>query len=257
MERMKSDWRYEATEIKRLYRCSTALAYEDSGSSPSVLVLIHGWGCDSSTLSRQRRFFEQTHRVVSIELRGHGQSDAPDQEYTVESYADDVVWVLDQLGVESAALLGHSMGGAIALEVGYRFPERVRAAVLIDTAFEAPQETQKKLAPLLPGLEGAEYEQTYRQIMAALSVNSDLTELRPLLLSLPCAPQHVLLSALHGHMVQHAFAIALGSFCRPLAYIATACPLTDVPLLKRLAPHNEYGQAVGVGHFAPWMQQSR
>lgn len=239
--------------MKSLIRNSVTLAYEDNEACRPVLVLLHGWGCDHSTLSRQRSHFEGTHRVINVDLLGHGQSDKPDQEYTVAGYADDVVWMLDCLGIERASFLGHSMGGAITLEVGFQHPERVSAAVLIDTAFQAPAAVERRLAPLLPGLQEPEYAQAYRNIMEALSLDSDLSELAPVLSTLPRAPQHVLLSALHGHMVQHAFAIAAESFHRPLAYIAASTSLADLTQLRHLVPHIDCGQVVGAGHFAPWI----
>jgi pimeloyl-ACP methyl ester carboxylesterase len=53
------------------------LAYEDSGTDLPPLVLVHGCGCDHSSLASQAAFFGNSHRVVSVDLRGHGESDAP------------------------------------------------------------------------------------------------------------------------------------------------------------------------------------
>ena len=62
-------------------------------------------------------YFGRTHRVVAVDLRGHGASDKPMQEYTVAGFADDLAWLCDQLGVVKPVVVGHSMGGNVAFEL--------------------------------------------------------------------------------------------------------------------------------------------
>ena len=145
------------------------------------------------------------------------------------------------------------MGGAVALETAYRYPELVSAACLIDTAFQAPLERQEILAPLLPDLQGNDYENAYRKIMVALSLTSDREELESVLSTLPRAPQHVLLSALQEHMERHDFAKAAACCSVPVAYIGASVPLANVDQLKQLIPDIKIGQTLGSGHFSPWL----
>jgi pimeloyl-ACP methyl ester carboxylesterase len=74
------------------------------------------------------------YRVVAFDNRGFGFSDKPAHGYTNAAYARLVVALLDSLGISSAVLVGHSMGGAIATEVALAYPERVRGMVLVDAA---------------------------------------------------------------------------------------------------------------------------
>ena len=77
---------------------------------------------------------EQRGRVICFDQRGHGESGAPDGPYTREDLAADVVGVLDQLGVERAILVGHSMGGIVSMATALAHPERVAGLVLLGTA---------------------------------------------------------------------------------------------------------------------------
>ena len=78
------------------------------------------------------------YRLVLFDNRGAGQSDAPDIPYTMEMMADDLTGLLDIIGIDSANIWGHSMGGMIAQEFTLRYPERVRTLVLVSTYCGGP-----------------------------------------------------------------------------------------------------------------------
>jgi pimeloyl-ACP methyl ester carboxylesterase len=78
-----------------------------------------------------------------MDLRGHGESDAPSERYTVRLFADDLASTCTQLGIMSPVVIGHSLGGLVALDFATAYPSQVGAAVLIDS-------------PLLPGGDRAE-----------------------------------------------------------------------------------------------------
>ena len=113
-------------------RDGITLYYEVSGSGTAI-VLIHGFLCDGSLFTHQTAALERTHRVINIDLRGHGRSGPSESPYTIYDLVDDVVAVLDTEGVASAVWMGLSMGGFISLRAALNRPERVRALVLIDT----------------------------------------------------------------------------------------------------------------------------
>src|SRR6266576_1181932 len=96
-----------------LTRGGVKLAYEASGTGPPM-VFVHGWCCDRSHFAPQMAHFSRTHRCIALDLRGHGESDAPEQEYSIAGFADDIAWACDQLAVEKPVIVGHSMGGAAA-----------------------------------------------------------------------------------------------------------------------------------------------
>ena len=92
---------------------------------PPSLVLLMGWGGDHTAWAFQVPAFAAEFDVIALDNRGAGQSDAPDARYTIPGMADDVVGLLDQLGVRNAHICGASMGGMIAQELALRYPERV------------------------------------------------------------------------------------------------------------------------------------
>jgi pimeloyl-ACP methyl ester carboxylesterase len=109
------------------------LAYETYGGGDRVLVLLHGLLMDAQ-LNRgvARVLATRGHRVVLLDLLGHGRSDKPQHaaEYRVDVYTDQVVALLDHLGVERAVVGGLSLGANVSLQVAARHPERVQGLVI-------------------------------------------------------------------------------------------------------------------------------
>src|SRR3954462_4739978 len=105
--------------------------YEVQGEG-SPLVLLHG-GMLSIDLNFADLIPELVgrHRVIGVELQGHGRTADIDREITPAALAGDVVALLDHLGIDRAHVLGHSMGGAVAMELAVSWPDRVRSVVPI------------------------------------------------------------------------------------------------------------------------------
>jgi pimeloyl-ACP methyl ester carboxylesterase len=122
-------------ETQRLAVNGVNLAVEVRGDGPAVLF-IHGYPFDHTIWTHQVAALEGWCRIAP-DLRGMGQSDAPDLGYSMETYAADLANLLDLLGAREVVLVGLSMGGYIAFEFLRRWRERVRALVLVDTRAEA------------------------------------------------------------------------------------------------------------------------
>ena len=110
------------------------LYYETYGSG-APLVLLHG-GMLTIDLNFATLIptLAQTHTVIGVEMQGHGRTANIDREITYPNLASDVVALLDHLGIERAAVLGHSMGGGVALEMAVSHPDRVSAIVPISAS---------------------------------------------------------------------------------------------------------------------------
>ncbi len=98
------------------------------------ILLVHGAGSNGHTFHRQVEALGEKHSPVALDLPGHGRSSGVEGLMSVADYADFIAALLDTLRIKSTVVLGHSMGGAIAMELALRFPERVDALVLSSTA---------------------------------------------------------------------------------------------------------------------------
>ena len=112
-----------------------ALEVVEQGSGPA-LVLVHGFGGAKEDFSDQVDDLARDHRVVTLDLRGHGESDGPEEtdRYSLDRFAADLGNVLDALDIGSCRLLGHSMGGMVVRRFVLGSPRRVDALVLMDTS---------------------------------------------------------------------------------------------------------------------------
>lgn len=128
--------------IDRMTVNGVSLAIETRGSGLPI-VFIHGFPLDR-TVWRHQLDTLTGFRRIAFDLRGMGQSDAPDLGYSMATYADDLVALLDALGEERVVLCGLSMGGYIAFEFLRRFRPRVRGLVLMDTRPEADSAEGRK-----------------------------------------------------------------------------------------------------------------
>src|SRR5262249_21835363 len=103
--------------MQKLIRDGVRLAYQEAGSGSTPVLFVHCWCCDHGYMTPQFQHFGHGHRVISVDLRGHGESDKPQQDYTVAGFADDLAWLCDQLDVKKPVVIGHSMGGNITFEL--------------------------------------------------------------------------------------------------------------------------------------------
>jgi len=103
--------------------------YEDAGAG-ECLILIHGFACDTRVWDDQFDAFAKTHRVIRYDLPAFGRSDPPTGSY---STLDDLDLMMGALGVETAWIVGLSVGGGLAVEFALAYPDRVRGLVLAST----------------------------------------------------------------------------------------------------------------------------
>jgi 3-oxoadipate enol-lactonase len=111
------------------------LAYTDQGSGTPV-VFLHAFPFTRAMWEPQLALADR-YRVITVDLRGHGESDAPAWRYTMDLFAADVIALLDHLKIRQAVFVGLSMGGYLIFSLVRQYPDRVLGLVLADTRAEA------------------------------------------------------------------------------------------------------------------------
>jgi pimeloyl-ACP methyl ester carboxylesterase len=105
-------------------------AYRIAGSGP-VILLIHGIGDNSTTWETVQPKLAQRFTVIAVDLLGHGQSDKPRADYSVAAYANGMRDLLSVLDIDRVTVIGHSLGGGVAMQFAYQFPHLVERLILV------------------------------------------------------------------------------------------------------------------------------
>ncbi len=171
--------------------------YKIVGSGEASMVFVHGLGCDLHSWSAQVSALPEETRAILIDLPGHGASDAPIVEYTVQSLADAVLAVMEATETEEATIVGHSYGVLVARDIYRRFPAKICGLVAIDGLlhFEKPGFALRILPYLLR-------TPLYRLVWRALTDGyftdkSDFPEMVQLKQTIMDAPRHVMAALTH------------------------------------------------------------
>jgi pimeloyl-ACP methyl ester carboxylesterase len=127
-------------------------AFVRAGEGPALL-LLHGIGNNCQTWSQVIDRLAETHTVIAPDLLGHGNSDKPRGDYSLAAYANGMRDLLTVLDIERATVVGHSLGGGIALQFAYQFPERCERLALVGSGGLGPELSAGLRAATLPGAE--------------------------------------------------------------------------------------------------------
>ena len=147
------------TDRKDLDRDGANLSYLEAGSGDPALLFIHGWCCDGTHWRNQLAALEGDHRVLALDLRGHGESGKPDQDYTIGRFAEDVTWLCQEIGLERPLIVGHSMGGVIALNMVRRWPQLAQAVVFVDAGITPfPEQFKPMMDSMIEALKSPRYQ---------------------------------------------------------------------------------------------------
>jgi pimeloyl-ACP methyl ester carboxylesterase len=126
--------------------------YRSAGSGP-VLVLVHGITSTSATWANVLPYLAERFTVIAPDLLGHGESAKPRGDYSLGAYASGIRDLLLALGYERATFVGHSLGGGVAMQLAYQFPEHCERLVLVDSGGLGREITPLLRAASLPGAE--------------------------------------------------------------------------------------------------------
>ena len=182
----------------------TPISYEIYGVGEPSLVFVHGWSCDARYWRAQLPHFTKNHRVVVLDLAGHGHSGSTRSQYTMKSFGEDVQAVTEATDSRRIILIGHSMGGSVIAEAARLMPNRVIGLIGIDTLenIEYPmtrEELDQMIAPL-----AKDFRTGSRQFVKPMILPSTDPQLREWILSdMSAAAPAVALSAMNEMMSQY------------------------------------------------------
>ena len=231
-----------------LTRDGVKLYYEEAGSGPAI-VFIHGWCCNHTHFAHQFEHFAKTHRVVSVDLRGHGVSDKPVEKYPMTLFADDVAFVLRELGIEKVVVVGHSMGGNVVAAMAAHHPDLVQAGIAVDSALLTTPASRERLSPRIEALSAPDYMPAALAMVNSMFLPCDdqarCDEIRD---GMTSVPQHTMVEAMRGNLDQTAE--SLGTISQPVLLISAGWVPFDVATVRQAVPNLSYAQTYGSGHFS-------
>ena len=181
----------------------TPIAYEVHGAGEPTLILVHGWSCDARYWREQLAHFAARHRVVTVDLAGHGHSGIGREDYTMSSFGEDVRAVADTVGGDQLILVGHSMGGLVIAEAARLLPGRVLGLIGVDSLHNLDfPVTEEHAAQMIAPLE-ANFPAACWLFTAAMILPATDTDLAAWIQAdMAAAPAEVAVSAMRNYMAQ-------------------------------------------------------
>jgi pimeloyl-ACP methyl ester carboxylesterase len=224
------------------------LAFDAAGEGDPQMLFLHGWCGDRSFFAPQFDHFSRSHRVVSVDLPGHGESGAPTA-YAIEALATEVAALARHLGLRRDVAIGHSLGAMVALAMTRHAPELVSAVIMVDPP-PLSQEVWKGFAgELLPTFRGPDAAAGRRQFVEQMFLPTDDADRRARIVKSMCAvPNDVAIGMVEAMAAFDAVPI-LRSCEVPVLTIASAVPTNGSAFLLEANTAITIGQTVGAGHF--------
>lgn len=217
--------------------------------SGSPIVLMHGWGCNLTTLASIETVAAENHTVYNVDFPGFGKSEEPSEVWGVEKYTQLIEAFIKLENIENPILLGHSFGGRVGILYSSR--NKVKKLILVDAAGVKPRRSLKyyfkvytyklgkKLMPLIYGKKGA---QERIEQMRAKRGSSDYNNASPMM--------RAILSKVVNEDLKH----CMPKISAPTLLIwgenDTATPLRDAQIMEKLIPDAGLVSFPGCGHYS-------
>jgi len=227
--------------------------YLTYGQGINTIVFIHGWACNAGFWREQVPVFQEKAKLVLIDLPGHGESDKPETDYTMDSFADAVIAVMRDAKVEKATLVGHSMGAPVICKVYAKAPERIAGLVAVDGFMRRPKVNAEQAENMAAPYRKPEYREQVKQMVAYMFPNAGTEALRDRVSEeMLKTPQHVMASAMGEMFNLKQAAWDLAKVDVPVMSINAKSPMwteSYEKYVRSLWPNTEYRLLEGTGHF--------
>ena len=227
--------------------------YVTAGKGSRYVVFVHGWACHLGFWREQLAALADKARLILIDLPGHGRSDKPQTNYTMDFFAGAVLAVLRDAKVNQAIFIGHSMGGAVLCRVHHHMPEKVAALVSVDGLLCRLSETPEAGRALVGGFVSPHYRKHAQGFISTLFPVPGTETLRDRVLSeMLVTPQHVMLGGMLAMMSPDQPDWILQKVNAPVLVINARSPWWGngyEDYVRSLTPQSDYVTMDGVGHF--------
>jgi pimeloyl-ACP methyl ester carboxylesterase len=227
--------------------------YFVTGTGPQSVLFVHGWGGNTEFWKEQIPALKDKAKLILVDLPGHGKSDKPKTEYTMDFLASGVIAVLRDAKIDKATLVGHSMGTPVICRVYAQAPEKVAALVAVDGLLRRPKGTPDQFESFIAPYRTPEYREHTTRFITAMFPNPGTDTLRDWTLQQVLAtPQHVLSSTMDGMFKTNQPAWDPEKLTVPVLAIHAKSPMWTPEYeayVRSLSPKNDYQTIDGTGHF--------
>ena len=231
-------------------RDGVPIHYSVQGKGEPALVFIHCGSCDRNVWENQVPVFSKKHKVVTIDLPGHGESGQGRKNWSIESYADDVNTVITKLKLKRMILIGSSMGGPIALEANRRSPDRVVGIVPVDTLHNVETKLDPKVMENVMAQLRANYKVAMTGFMNQLlfSPSTPAAVKSRMISAATASPPELAIAILEG-ILKYDSAPALREVKVPIRAINSDMTPTNLEVNRKYAPQFDAVIIKGSGHY--------
>jgi pimeloyl-ACP methyl ester carboxylesterase len=227
--------------------------YVTAGKGSDTLLFVHGWACNANFWREQVPALADKARLILIDLPGHGQSDKPPVDYSMDYFAGGVIAVLEDAKADKATLIGHSMGTPVICRVHAKAPERVAALVAVDGVLRRPKMGAAQVESFTAPYRAAQYREQATKFVKAMFPNPGTEGLCGWVTEQMLAtPQRIMSSAMENMFVQSKPAWDLEKVNVPVLVINAKSPMWTAEYeeyVRSLSPKTEYRTIDGTGHF--------
>jgi len=226
--------------------------YRVYGSGEPTLVFIHGWSCDSNYWREQVPVFRQKYTVVTVDLAGHGGTDANRSDWSIANFGQDVATAVAAIPSQQIILVGHSMGGPVAIEAARRLKGRVVGIIGVDTfnTIGAPGPSKAQIDAIIKPFEADFIGHTRELVTEHLFVAGGNRALADkIAYDMSLSPPRVAIPALRA-LFEYDFTEPLKDISVPIVAIDSDLgePVNEARIRKVL-PKFHAVMVKGVGHF--------
>jgi pimeloyl-ACP methyl ester carboxylesterase len=226
--------------------------YLTVGRGAKIVVFVHGWAGNSGFWREQVPALASKARLILIDLPGHGQSDKPPADYTLDFFARGVLAVMRNAQANKATLIGHSMGVPVICRFHALSPRRVAAVVAVDGLLRRPQLNPEEVERYLAPYRAPDFSGHVTNFIQSMFPEPTTHPLRDRVLAdVMATPPHVMSSAMHGMFATNQPAWDMQDVKVPVLVLNAPNPRWNAEYeayVRALSPKTDYRVLEGTGH---------